>query len=45
MQGMKGDVQYSEGVKYLFINGVLVLDNGKYNNKLPAKVILLKKSQ
>jgi N-acyl-D-aspartate/D-glutamate deacylase len=36
---------YSEGVKYLFINGVLVLDNGKYNDKLPGKVLLLKKSK
>jgi N-acyl-D-aspartate/D-glutamate deacylase len=37
--------QYSEGVKYLFINGELVLDNGEYNDKLPGEVLLLKKSE
>jgi N-acyl-D-aspartate/D-glutamate deacylase len=37
--------QYSEGVNYLFINGELVLDNGKYKNNLPGKVLLLKKSE
>jgi len=37
--------QYSEGVKYLLINGELVLDNGKYNEKLPGEVILLDKSE
>ncbi|UCE42280.1 MAG: amidohydrolase family protein [Candidatus Aminicenantes bacterium] len=37
--------QYSEGVNYLFINGVLVLDNGEYKNKLPGKVLLLKNSE
>jgi N-acyl-D-amino-acid deacylase len=36
--------RYSEGVKYLLINGELVLENGKYNDKLPGKVLLLKKS-
>lgn len=36
--------QYSEGVKYLFINGELVLDNGKYTDKLPGEVLLLKKN-
>ncbi len=35
---------YSEGVNYLLINGVLVLDGGKYTGKLPGKVIKLKKS-
>ena len=33
---------YSEGVKYLLINGELVLDEGKYTGKLPGKVIKLK---
>ena len=33
---------YSEGVKYLLINGELVLDNGNYTGKLPGKVIKLK---
>jgi N-acyl-D-aspartate/D-glutamate deacylase len=37
--------QYSEGVKYLFINGELVLDDGEYNGMLPGKVILLKKKE
>jgi len=37
--------QYSEGVKYLFINGELVLDNGKYTNKLPGEVLFLKKME
>jgi N-acyl-D-aspartate/D-glutamate deacylase len=37
--------QYSEGVKYLLINGELVLDNGKYNEKLPGEVILLDNSE
>ena len=36
--------QYSEGVKYLFINGELVINNGKWNGKLPGKVLMLKKS-
>lgn len=35
---------YSEGVKYLLINGELVLDGGKWTGKLPGKVIKLKKS-
>ena len=33
---------YSKGVKYLLINGELVLDGGKYTGKLPGKVIKLK---
>jgi len=35
--------QYSTGVKYLLINGELVIDNGKYNGKLPGQVLKLKK--
>jgi len=35
--------QYSQGVKYLLINGELVIDNGKYNGKLPGQVLKLKK--
>ncbi|UCC39118.1 MAG: D-aminoacylase [Candidatus Aminicenantes bacterium] len=35
---------YSEGVKYLLINGELVLDGGKHTGKLPGKVIKLKKT-
>jgi N-acyl-D-amino-acid deacylase len=31
--------QLSEGVEYLFINGELVLDKGKWTGKLPGKVI------
>jgi N-acyl-D-aspartate/D-glutamate deacylase len=34
---------YSEGVKYLLINGELVLDGGKWTGKLPGAVIKLKK--
>ncbi len=37
--------QYSEGVRYLFVNGELVLDNGEYNNKLPGKVLLLERAE
>lgn len=33
---------FSEGVKYLLINGELVLDGGKWTGKLPGKVIKLK---
>jgi len=35
--------QYSQGVKYLLINGELTIDNGKYNGKLPGQVLKLKK--
>jgi N-acyl-D-amino-acid deacylase len=31
--------QYSEGVEFLFINGQLVIEDGKYNNKLAGKTI------
>ncbi len=34
---------YSKGVKYLLINGEVVLDGGKWTGKLPGKVIKLKK--
>jgi N-acyl-D-aspartate/D-glutamate deacylase len=33
---------YSEGVKYLLINGELVLSNGQWTDKLPGEVIKLK---
>lgn len=36
--------QYSEGVKYLLINGKVVLFEGKWNGNLPGKVLKLKKS-
>ena len=36
--------QYSEGVKYLLINGKVVLFEGKWNGSLPGKVLKLKKS-
>lgn len=35
--------QYSQGVKYLLINGELTIENGKYNGKLPGQVLKLKK--
>jgi len=35
--------QYSEGVKYLLINGKIVLDNGEYTGALPGKILKLKK--
>ena len=35
--------QYSEGVRYLVINGQMVIDNGRYTGKLPGQVLLLKK--
>ena len=35
---------YSEGVKYLLINGEIVLDNGEWTGKLPGEVIKLKDS-
>jgi N-acyl-D-amino-acid deacylase len=31
--------QYSQGVKYLLINGELTIDNGKYNGKLPGRIL------
>jgi N-acyl-D-aspartate/D-glutamate deacylase len=31
--------QFSEGVRFLFVNGVLVIDEGKYTGKLPGRVI------
>jgi N-acyl-D-aspartate/D-glutamate deacylase len=34
---------YSEGVKYLLINGKLVLDKGKWTGNLPGEIIKLKK--
>lgn len=36
--------QYSEGVKYLLINGQLILENGDWNGNLPGEIIKLKKS-
>jgi len=36
--------QYSEGIKYLLINGKVVLFEGKWNGNLPGKVLKLKKS-
>jgi N-acyl-D-aspartate/D-glutamate deacylase len=35
--------QYSEGVKYLIINGEIVLDNEQFTGKLPGKVLKLKR--
>ncbi len=37
--------QYSQGVKYLLINGELVLSNGRYTGKLPGKVLKLVPAQ
>ncbi len=34
---------YSQGVKYLIINGELVIEEGRYTGKLPGRVIKLKK--
>ena len=34
--------QYSSGVKHLLINGEVVLSHGRYNGKLPGKVLKLK---
>jgi N-acyl-D-aspartate/D-glutamate deacylase len=36
---------YSEGIRYLFINGKLVLDDGNYTGNLPGNVLVLKKSE
>ncbi len=36
--------QHSEGVRYLLINGGIVLDNAKYTGKLTGKVLRLKKT-
>jgi len=36
--------QYSEGVKYLLINGKVVIDGGKFNGTLAGQVLKLKKS-
>jgi N-acyl-D-aspartate/D-glutamate deacylase len=37
--------QYSEGVKYLLINGELVIDDSEYNGGLAGEVLRLKKSE
>lgn len=34
--------QYSEGIEYLWVNGVLVLDQGEYTDALPGQVLLRK---
>ncbi len=34
--------QYSRGVRYLLINGVPVIEEGRYNGKLPGKILRLK---
>ncbi len=34
---------YSEGVKYLLVNGELVLDGGRWTGKLPGKILKLRK--
>jgi N-acyl-D-aspartate/D-glutamate deacylase len=35
--------QYSEGVKYLIINGKLAIDRGRWNGSLPGRVLRRKK--
>lgn len=35
--------QYCKGVKYLVVNGELVIDNGTFTGKLPGQVLKLKK--
>jgi N-acyl-D-aspartate/D-glutamate deacylase len=35
--------QYSQGVAFLLINGQVTIDNGKWNGKLPGKILKLKK--
>ena len=35
--------QYCEGVKYLLVNGKLIIDNGEWNGSLAGEVIKLKK--
>ena len=35
--------QYSEGVRYLIVNGKLVIENGDFNGTLAGEVIKLKK--
>lgn len=35
--------QYCEGVKYLLINGEVVIDKGKWNGRLPGRVLKPKK--
>jgi N-acyl-D-amino-acid deacylase len=36
--------QYCSGVRYLLINGQIVLDKGQWNGKLPGQVLKLKQS-
>ena len=36
--------QYSQGVKYLFVNGELTIDKSKWTGKLAGKVLKLKQS-
>ena len=35
--------QYCEGVRYLMVNGELVIEEGKWNGNLPGQIIKLKK--
>ena len=35
--------QYSQGVAFLLINGQVTIDGGKWNGKLPGKILKLKK--
>lgn len=35
--------QYAQGVRYLLINGVPVIEAGRWNGKLPGKILKLKK--
>jgi len=35
--------QYSQGVIFLFVNGQATIDGGKWNGKLPGKILKLKK--
>jgi len=32
-------LQYSEGIPYVIVNGVVVIDNGEHTGALPGKVL------
>jgi N-acyl-D-amino-acid deacylase len=35
--------QYARGVRHLLINGVPVVEDGRFNGKLPGRILKLKK--
>jgi len=32
-------IKYPDGIEYVFVNGVLIVEDGKYSGNLPGKVL------